>query len=214
MREKEKTARVIFVRHGKTDFPVDRIYCDDREDPELNADGVEHARCAAAFLQNQAVRAIYASPAQRTLATAQTIADATGASLQLNEALRERPFGIWDGLYFEEIARDYPADYQAWKEDPIGFVPAGGESIIALADRVSQQIAKLVARHPGEVIVVVSHVGPIRVSIAEAIGMPVALYRQLTVDYGSLSAVDFGRKQNNLAYMNISIINGLFSIRA
>ena len=209
MREKEKTTRLIFIRHGKTDFPVDRIYCDDREDPELNAEGLEHARSAAEFLQDKIVHAIYASPSKRTRMTAQAIADMKGMQLQLVEALKERPFGIWDGLYFDQIAKEYPNEYRAWKEDPIGFVPEGGESIQQLAERVSKQIARLASRHTGQTVAVVSHVGPIRVGLSEAMGIPIALYRQLTIDYGSLSCVEFGHKQNNVIFLNISKNNRL-----
>ncbi|TPW09929.1 MAG: hypothetical protein FD130_2366, partial [Halothiobacillaceae bacterium] len=50
MREKEKSTQIIFVRHGKTDFPLDRIYCDDREDPPLSVEGLQQAERAARLL--------------------------------------------------------------------------------------------------------------------------------------------------------------------
>src|SRR5690554_7638360 len=108
MRDKELTTGVIFVRHGRADFPSDRLYCDDREDPVLTEDGVRQARHAADLLAGQPVDAVYASPMCRTRSTAEPIVEATGAPLRIDERLRERPFGIWDNLYFEEIARDYP----------------------------------------------------------------------------------------------------------
>ena len=209
MREKEKTTQIIFVRHGKTDFPLDRIYCDDREDPVLNSEGLDHAAAAARFLHDKGVNMVYASPSTRTFMTAQAIAESTGAQVQLLEALKERPFGIWSGLYFDEIAQKYPADYQAWKEDPIGFVPRDGESIHDLSLRVVKQVSRLVARHAGEAVVLVTHVGPIRVCVANAVGIPIDRYRQITVDYGSVSRIDFGKKQNNLIYLNISAPNCL-----
>jgi probable phosphoglycerate mutase len=209
MREKEKTTQVIFVRHGKTDFPVDRLYCDDKEDPDLNPEGVVHAGAAAKFLLDKGVAVIYASPSARTSTTAAAIAGSTGASVHFAESLRERPFGIWDGLYFDDIARQYPDDYQAWKENPVGFVPKGGESIQDMSTRVTRQISSLVVRHPGETVVLVTHVGPIRVSVAKALGMPIGAYRQLTVDYGSVSRVDLGKKQNNLVYLNVGVQYGL-----
>ncbi|KAF0192286.1 MAG: putative phosphoglycerate mutase [Gammaproteobacteria bacterium] len=208
MREKEKTTQVIFVRHGKTSFPVDRVYCDDKEDPELNAEGMTHAAAAANFLQGKGVSVIYASPSARTSMTARVIADATGALVHFSEALKERPFGIWDGLYFDDIAKRFPEEYQAWKEDPVGFLPEGGESIHDLSARVGQQLSILLGRHAGEIVVLVAHVGPIRVSVARALGMPIESYRQLSVDYGSVSRVDYGKKQNNLVYLNLSLSHG------
>lgn len=202
MREKEKTTGVILVRHGQADFPSRRLYCDDREDPGLTELGRQQAQHAASLLQAEAVDVVYASPMQRTRATAAAIIEATGAPLHFDEQLKERPFGIWDGLYFDEIARDYPEGFRAWKEDPVYYVPEGGEAINDHMDRVTGALQRIIAAHPGQLIVVVAHVGPIRMCLTEALSMPLAAYRRLTVDYGSLSRVDYGTQQNNLIYLN------------
>jgi ribonuclease H / adenosylcobalamin/alpha-ribazole phosphatase len=202
MREKEKTTGVIFVRHGQADFPSKRLYCDDREDPGLTERGLEQARHAGVLLAGEPVDVIYASPMNRTRTTAAAIVEATGAPLHFNERLKERPFGIWDGLYFDDIARDYPADFKAWKSDPVFFVPEGGEAINDHMTRVTHALAGIVAAHPGQLIVVVAHVGPIRMCITDALSMPLAAYRRLTIDYGSLTRVDYGAQQNNLIYLN------------
>lgn len=202
MREKEKATRVIYVRHGRADFPYDRLYCDEREDPPLAEEGVHQAAAAASLLQEEEVDVIYASPMQRTRSTAAPIVEACGAPLHIHERLKERPFGIWDGLYFDEIARDYPEQFQAWKRDPVNFVPEGGETISAHAERINSAVAEIMARHPGQTIVIVAHVGPIRMCVTHALRMPLDGYRQLTVDYGSLTRIDYGRHQNNLVYLN------------
>jgi probable phosphoglycerate mutase len=202
MREKEKTTGVIFVRHGQADFPNNRLYCDDREDPPLTADGIGHARHAAELLAGQPIDAIYASPTLRTRTTAEAVADTTRAQLRFNDKLKERPFGIWDGLYFEDIARDFPREFQEWKRDPINFVPEGGETIHDHMTRVRGALDAIIAEHPAQLIVIVAHVGPIRVLLTEALSMPLAAYRRLTIDYGSLTRVDYGRQQNNLVYLN------------
>ena len=204
MRSKEASTRIIYVRHGQTDFPLDRIYNDDAEDPQLNAAGVEQARHAAGLLHKTKVDLICGSPSNRAWATAQAIAQTTSAPLEANTALKERRFGIWDGLFFDEIERNYPDLYQQWKQNPSAFKPEGGESVYDLLDRVKAVIDGLIEQHKGKTIVVVSHVGPIRVCLTAALQMPVELYRQLTIDYASLSRVDYGRSQNNFVYMNIS----------
>lgn len=204
MREKEAATRIIYVRHGLTDYPNKRIYCDDREDPALNELGKGHARDAAALLARQPVDAIYASPSCRTRMTADEIARLTGVGVVEDEALRERRFGVWDGLYFDEIEREYPDEYKAWKRDPAGYTPRAGETMETLLRRAGGVIADLVQAHPEQTVVVVSHVGPIRVCVADALKIPLAWYRQLRIDYGSLTRVDYGRSQNNMIYSNLS----------
>lgn len=204
MREKEPTTRVIYLRHGKTDFPANRIYCDDREDPPLNAAGIAQAQSAAKILRGQAVDVIYASPSRRTRMTADEVAGVVKVPVAEDPALRERPFGVWDGLSFEEIAQDFPEAYQAWRQDPVHYTPEGGETIEGLRERVTASIEGYIERHPGKTILVVSHVGPIRVCLTEALKIPLAWYRQLRIDYGAITRVDYGSGQNNLVFANVS----------
>jgi len=202
MREKEKSTRVIYVRHGKPDFPHDRLYCDEREDPVLTEEGLKQAEAAAQLLKAEAVDAVYVSPMQRTRMTAQPIIDALNVPFHVDAQLKERPFGIWDGMYFDDIQRDFPDEFKAWKRDPVGFVPEGGETIQDHRVRITDAVQEIIARHPGGVVVIVMHVGPIRMCVTDALQMPLAAYRQLTVDYGSLTRIDYGRRQNNLIYLN------------
>ncbi len=202
MREKELSTRVIFVRHGQTNFPIDRIYCDEREDPALNEDGKAQAKGAADLLKNMEIGAVYASPALRTRMTAGAIAKHHGLGIEYNDALRERRFGIWEGLYFHEIEQNFTDEFQQWKQDQAGFAPSGGESAYDLYDRAALVLDRIVADNRGNTVVVVSHVGPIRVLLAESIGMPVQSFRSLRIDPASLSCVDYGSKQNNLLLLN------------
>ena len=202
MREKEKSTRVIFVRHGKPDFPLDRLYCDDIEDPVLTDEGHAQARAAAELLRHESVDAIYMSPMQRTRMTAQPIIDALGAPVYVDAQLKERPFGAWDGMYFDDIQRDFPDQFKAWKIDPVSFVPDGGESINAHMDRITGALQKIIEKHIGQLVVIVMHVGPIRMCVTSALQMPLSAYRQITVDYGSLTRIDYGKRQNNIIYLN------------
>ncbi len=203
MREKEKSTRIIFVRHGETDFPLDRLYCDDAvESPPLNKAGLVQAEAAALSLSDIAIDAIYASPAQRTQMTAKAIADQHGLDIITSDNFLERRFGAWDGLYFDEVERRYPEDYVAWKVDPLNFSPEGGETITDLLTRVKGGLDTILSAYVGETIVVVAHVGSIRVALADALQMPLAGYRQLRIDYTSQSAIDYGGRQNNIIYVN------------
>lgn len=205
MREKEPSTRIIYVRHGQTDFPSRRIYCDDREDPRLNDDGLSQAQGAGEFLRLHSVDAIYTSPSSRTRMTADQIcrfADIPNTKIE-DEALSERRFGIWEGLFFDEISQKYADAYQLWKRDPVHYTPEGGETIDELMTRVSAAIQRIIEANFGKTIVVVSHVGPIRVALTSALKIPVQWYRQLRIDYGSLTRVDYGSSQNNLIYSNV-----------
>ena len=205
MRSKESSTNVIFVRHGKTDFPLDRIYCDEVEDPGLNTEGVFQAKSAAVSLKSQNISKIYASPAKRTQMTAREISEVTGLPVETNSNWIERRFGIWEGLYFHEIEKQYPELYTKWKQDNVGFTPENGETIKDVEFRLNESLNEIITKHRGETIAIVSHVGPIRICLCQSLSIPIENYRQIRVDYASMSRVDYGLTRNNLISVNFHI---------
>lgn len=204
MREKDAATTIIFLRHGMTDFPHDRIYCDSREDPPLNSQGLAQAQWAANLLAASPIQAIYHSPTARTTITASMAAKHHDVPMVALPALMERRFGIWEGLYFHEIEQRYPNDYLAWKKDQAGYKPAdGGESFYELEERLQQCLQSFIQQHTGATLLVVSHVGPIRVCISSALRMPLSMARQLNIDFAAISRIDYGSRNINLRYLNM-----------
>jgi broad specificity phosphatase PhoE len=202
MRFKEPSTSIYFIRHGKTDFPTDRIYCDDREDPALNKEGQAQAQNTAQALKDVEFDTIFASPAQRTMMTARAIAEGRACDIRTSESLRERRFGLWEGLFFSEIEQQYPEDYLAWKQDKVNYTPEGGETIPDLVQRLQSALDGIIQDNKGEKIAVISHVGPIRMAVTRAFDMPLSMYRQITIDYASITRIDYGKTANNLIYSN------------
>ncbi len=202
MRTKEKSTNIVFLRHGQTDFPTNRIYCDDIEDPALNQNGLYQAKSAAVLLKNQNIHKIYCSPAKRTLMTAQQVVEITGAELEIVPEWVERRFGIWEGMYFKEIEETYPEDYQQWKQDMVNYTPKNGETINDVKERLHKGLKKITSQHVDENILLVTHVGPIRISLCQAMSIPLNNYRQIRIDYASMSRVEYGETLNNLIYTN------------
>lgn len=202
MRYKEKSTNIYFLRHGQTDYPLNRIYCDDIESPSLNHEGVYQAKAAAIALKSSGISHIYASPAQRTQMTAQEFSDVSGILINTLPAWVERRFGVWEGLYFDEIEKKDPEGYLNWKKDPVGYTPEGGETILDVQRRLSDSLAELIERHREETILIVTHVGPIRVCLCDSLSIPIDNYRQLRVDHAGISRVDYGETRNNLIKVN------------
>lgn len=202
MREREKSTAIYLIRHGKPDFPSDRIYNDATEHPDLTAEGREQAASCVDYLVGEDIEAIYASPLARTLQTAEFLAKSLGIEISTETALQERGFGVWDGLTFTEIEQDYPQEYQAWKQDQVGFTPQGGETMREVAERVEYCLQGIISRHKGGKIAVFTHMGPIRLAVTRAFEIPITQYRQIRVDYAGISRIDYGVSRNNLLYLN------------
>ena len=95
----------------------------------------------------------------------------------VDEDLAECDFGDWDGHTFAEVRDRWPAELATWLGS-VEVAPPGGESFAACRSRVLRARSRLVERYPGERVLVVAHVTPIKVLVAEAVGAPLeALYR-------------------------------------
>ncbi|MFY9270185.1 MAG: histidine phosphatase family protein [Candidatus Manganitrophaceae bacterium] len=203
MKKKESATTFFFLRHGATDFQENRFYCDAVEDPPLNTIGMEQAGFWPDRLQEKGIEAIYSSPSRRTMETAGPTAERLGLKIEPVNDLRERSFGSWDGLTNEEIQQRFPAEWSAWKSNPIQFVPAGGESLIGFAKRVDETIQLLMNRHAGRTILVVTHVGPIRMVVSTALGMTIQNHKRLVVGFCSLTQIDYTASWPNLIFFSL-----------
>ncbi len=153
-----KLTRIIAIRHGETDWNVDtRIQ--GHLDIELNDKGRWQAEQLGRALTHESIDAVYCSDLSRAHATAHTLAQALGLTPTVVPALRERHFGQFEGLSWQELEAQFPVDSQAWKSrDPV-WSPPKGESLAQLRVRIETCIADLAKRHADQQIAVVTHGG-------------------------------------------------------
>ncbi len=189
--------RLLLLRHGETELSVQRRYSG-RGDPELTARGHDQAEAAAVRLAApradglapDGVAAVLTSPLRRARQTAAAVVDALGVPLEVCEALTETDFGGWEGLTFAEAAERDPQLHARWLGDE-HVPPPGGESFADVGARVAAERAAILAAYPGETVVVVTHVTPVKMMLRAALaGGPEILYR-LHLDLASLSVADF-----------------------
>ena len=182
----------ILIRHGVTPNTERKIFCGSGgTDPGLTETGREQASRAAAWVrQNEVIDAVYASPLQRTRETAGAVADALSLGVSLEPGVAEVAFGDWDGHTFKEIFERWPTEMQKWLDSPT-VPPPNGESMAATQQRVLAARDRLVAAHPGQTIVVVSHVTPIKLLVAEALGAPIQAIYRMELAPASITAVQW-----------------------
>ena len=150
--------RLIVVRHGETAWNVDTRIQGHLDIP-LNATGLWQARQLGDALAGEAISAIYTSDLLRARRTAQAVADATGAALVDEPGLRERAFGSFQGRTFAEVETEHPEQARRWRQRDPDYAPQGGESLRVLRERVVDTTHRLAARHPGELVLLVTHGG-------------------------------------------------------
>jgi broad specificity phosphatase PhoE/ribonuclease HI len=182
--------RFLLLRHGQTELSVERRYSG-RGNPGLTDLGRRQADAAARFLGNRGgVSAVISSPLQRAHDTADAAAKALGLDVTVDADLIETDFGGWEGLTFSEAAERDPALHKRWLRDT-SVAPPDGESFDAAAERVGRARARIISEHPGETVLVVSHVTPIKTLLRMALDAgPSVLYR-MHLDLASLSIAEF-----------------------
>ena len=185
--------RVLYLaRHGETSWNREGRW-QGHTDIALNDVGRGQARALGALLRGRDIERIHTSDLARARQTAETAAAMLGVTeLVVDPSLRERSFGLFEGLTRGECEERHPELWASYRADP-RHVPPGAESQEGLADRMHEAIARAVARrHEGDdaAVLVVSHGGSIRALLARATGaMPpplenVAVFRVVATPAG------------------------------
>jgi 2,3-bisphosphoglycerate-dependent phosphoglycerate mutase len=148
--------KLIVVRHGETSWNREKRMQGTTDTP-LSEVGQAQARALGRRLAGREFAALYASDLSRARDTASIIADHTGRQLVMDSRLRERRFGVFEGLTAGEIQERFPEEYARFvSRDPDYEVP-GGESARGFAGRCLGCLSEIAGRHRGEEIVVVTH---------------------------------------------------------
>ena len=180
----------LLLRHGETALSTERRFAG-RGDIPLTPAGRRQAAAAARSLSARGgVEVIMTSPLQRARRTAEAVAAATGAPLQVEDDRIEADFGEWEGLTFAEAAAQWPEEMAAWLAGA-DAAPPGGESFATVAHRVLGALDRLLAAHRRHTVVVVSHVTPIKTLACRAILAPPAALFRIHLDVASVCEIDW-----------------------
>lgn len=191
-----RPTRLCIVRHGETDWNAGRRIQGHIDIP-LSAVGHAQARATGNALKDEGFAAIYSSDLTRARQTAEATAQLASCvaahftthfathfakvPLQVLPELRERHYGIFEGLTYTEIEARYPQDYLRHKTREPLFAPPGGESLSALAERLGQAFDAIVHRHAGEAVAIFTHGGVLDILYRRAKGQPLHTPRDFTI---------------------------------
>jgi broad specificity phosphatase PhoE len=186
------TLNLYFLRHGQTASSRGNLFCGSI-DPALTADGEEMAELFAKAYTNTAWEAIYCSPKERAILTAEPLANALKMELQLRDGLQEINYGAWEGKDVATVDREFHDDYLRWLADPGWNPPTGGESAMTIAARALAVIEEISQTHSDGNVLVVSHKATIRILLCSLLGIDAGRFRyRLGMPVSSVSIVEFG----------------------
>ena len=158
---------LLLVRHGETDWNREGRW-QGHSDTHLNELGREQSARVAAELDG--VDVVYSSNLARARETAEILADRLGLEVRVDERLRERGFGAWEGKTRAEIEAEFADAHARWLAGE-GPGADDAEPFAEFGARVAAFLEDVLVRHPDETVLVVSHGGSIRVIHALAMGL-------------------------------------------
>ena len=155
------TPRLWLVRHGESEWNRRGLVQGHASDPKLTDRGINQARAVLGRLDTRSVGALYSSDLLRAVQTAEILGSALGTQIRVEAALRERSFGVAEGLPLTELGAD--SGVEADRVVDPDRAPVGGESVRRLYERAVGFATEALQRHPGDDLVFVTHGGVIRV---------------------------------------------------
>jgi broad specificity phosphatase PhoE len=157
-------SRILFIRPGETDWNRAGKQQGTVAAP-LNALGKRQAEKLAVFLRVIGVSALYSSTTRRAAQTAEIVVEKLGYAPIMDERLRERSVGEWQGLTLGEIRDWYPASYAALLTEGDSYRIPGGDSRQDVRERMNAALADILKQGKGETVAIISHTTAIKMAL-------------------------------------------------
>ncbi len=179
---------ILLVRHGRTPT-TGEVLPGRAPGLHLSSDGRSQAAAVAERLAGLPVDAIYASPLERAMETAEPTAERTGLPIIAEPGLLECDFGEWTGAALGELY-GLP-EWRMVQHNPSAFRFPGGESFTGLQNRMVAALEAIRSRHRTGVVACFSHADPIKAAVAHAVGTHLDLFQRIVISPASVSAVSW-----------------------
>jgi broad specificity phosphatase PhoE len=189
---------VHLTRHGEVENPQHLVYAD-LPGFRLSERGRVEAKEIARYLSSSPIVAVWSSPLERAIATAQAIAARHQLPVRIDQELTEwRLSGRWSGIAWDDLPARLPGELEAYLAHPwdLNFTP---ETLSELADRIGGVAQRLAERHPEGDVVIVGHQDPLHAARLRLTGADHRLQKQSKPGHGSVVSLRPGAPWTELA---------------
>ena len=185
------TVRLCLVRHGETQWNADgRVQ--GQLDVPLSPIGLAQARAVATVLGRERFDAIYSSDLVRVRQTAEPTASLLAQEVVFKKELRERHYGVFQGLTYADAKLKLPQDYERFRAKDPGYDFQTGESLSQFNERALAFFDSLVAKHRGQGVLVFTHGGILEMLIRHATGRGISTPRDFEIPNAALNRLEHG----------------------
>ena len=185
---RQEVTRIVVVRHGQTEWNV-QARIQGQGDSDLTEEGRAQARSIAQRLAREPFDVLISSDLGRAAATAEHIAARCGNPIVLDARLRERHFGVGEGMTYDEVDRAYPGAFARIRNVDPDFVIPGGESRRQFHDRVRSAFDSIAEAYAGRTVVVVTHGGVLATFFRHVHGIPLDIAHPIAITNASYNVL-------------------------
>lgn len=196
-------AIILLTRHGHNKYVKQGRLAGRLSGVHLDQLGQDQAKELAQALAAAPIKAIYSSPLERAVETAQPLAAIHNLKITQREGLLELDIGKWQGKTLKQVART-----KLWKvvqNNPARARFPEGESFGEAQLRIANELETLAAKHkPKDMIVCVGHSDMLKLAVAYYLGLSLDFFQRLTIDPATISTLYIGKSSSRLINLNYS----------
>jgi probable phosphomutase (TIGR03848 family) len=193
--------RLLLIRHAENDWVRSGRLAGWTPDIHLNEAGQRQAEALGERLAAAKLRAVYSSPLERAVETAQAVLKHhPDLELRIEEGLGEVHFGAWTGKRLRKLART-----RLWRVVqgyPSGMRFPQGESFHEMQARVVGTLERIAGEHPQSAVAIFSHSDVIKAVVAYYAGMHLDLFQRIVISPASISIIDLHRMRPFIVRLN------------
>jgi probable phosphoglycerate mutase len=194
---------ILLIRHGENEYVAKGRLAGRLPGVHLNESGLKQAEAVADVLGHAPVKAVYSSPLERCMETAQPLADKLKLAVVPHDGLLEIDFGDWQNKTLKQLRRR-----KLWKVvqgNPARMQFPEGETFASAQIRIVNELETLSKLHgPKDLIACFSHSDLIRLAVAYYIGTPLDLFQRIAVSPASISTLYIGEYGARVIHVNHS----------
>ncbi|HET7896397.1 MAG TPA: histidine phosphatase family protein [Flavisolibacter sp.] len=191
--------RFLLIRHATTES-VGKSLTGRSPGVPLNEEGKSQAQLLAQRLAVLPIAAIYSSPVERALQTAELVAKVLQLSTLSNDDFLELNFGQWTGAGFDTLAAD--VQFQRFNSFRSNTRIPGGETMLEAQARMVRGLQALGEKHNGQTVAVVSHSDMIKAALAYYAGIPLDLFQRIEISPASVSILEVYEETARILVVN------------
>lgn len=198
----KRKCKITFIAHGSTIYSEENRLTNKIDYPPLNDNGYQEIKKIAEFVKKRGLKTdnIYCSPALCCVQSAEILADELKQDFTPINDLYTRKCGVWSGLSFDEIEKQYPEMLEELHKTPQNFCPEGGEDIDLFNKRVNDIVSQVIEKNLRGRVIIVTHPSVIQSAIKNALSIPPEHQYKIYIKPASATQISYFTSWASLVY--------------